>query len=282
MRLPFIGNFVITQSFGNVLIINGVNIYAQWGLKGHDGIDYGAPTGSIVVAPHDGVILEAAFDPEGYGNYLKVESAIEGSVIAHMLSFKVRVGDVVKEGQELGVSDNTGNSTGSHIHWGYYRIPRNRGNGYNGFIDQTPYLQATPPPPPAPAPQPAPPPVPVPPNDPIGKAIEDYLASQGYNDPNAYLDVVKAMNDSDMKLKSGQYITKTECQQNVEAAATSMHNNDTIAYAKDKADILDQCEVDKKKAVDAAVVQAVQSYQEVINSNAYKLANALVHFFHLS
>lgn len=140
MIKPFRGNFNLTQTFGNKFINHGVDVYAQYGLMGHNGLDYGLPTGTQVIAPHNGKVIEAQNDVSGYGNYVKIENDKEGSVLGHFQSFQVKVGDIVTEGQPIALSNNTGNSTGPHLHWGYYRIPRNRSNGYNGFIDQTPYL----------------------------------------------------------------------------------------------------------------------------------------------
>lgn len=140
MRKPFDGNFVVTQGFGNKLYLNGVDVYAQWGYKGHNGIDYGTPSGTPILAPHSGKVIEAAYDQYGYGNYVKIENDVEGSVLAHFSKTLVSVGQEVKEGQQIALSGNTGNSTGPHLHWGYYRHPRNRANGYGGFIDQTPYI----------------------------------------------------------------------------------------------------------------------------------------------
>lgn len=135
MRIPFNGNFRLTQGFGE----NPAS-YARFNLKGHNGLDYGLPTGTQVVAPHDGKVIEVAYDATGYGNYVKIENNQEGSVLAHFQSFQVKVGEIVSEGQPIALSDNTGNSTGPHLHWGYYTHPRNRANGYAGFIDQLPLL----------------------------------------------------------------------------------------------------------------------------------------------
>lgn len=123
----------------------GVNehIYSRFGFRGHNGVDYrmfdeqgNRSTTAILYAPHDGKVIEARNDPNGYGLYLKIESDTQGSILAHLESFSVKVGDTVKAGQRIGVCDNTGWSTGAHLHWGYYRMPRNRQNGYGGTINQ--------------------------------------------------------------------------------------------------------------------------------------------------
>lgn len=109
-------------------------------------MDYGCPAWTPVLAPHKGKVVEAAYDASGYGNYVKIDDGEQGSVLAHLSKISVAVGADVSEGSVIGYSGNTGNSTGAHLHWGYYRNPRNRNNGFNGFIDQTDYLKmATPP-----------------------------------------------------------------------------------------------------------------------------------------
>jgi septal ring factor EnvC (AmiA/AmiB activator) len=137
MRKPFDGEFPQTQGFNDPCCQAS---YAQFGMIGHNGLDFGCPTGTRILAPHDGKVIEATLDPTGYGIYLKIENTIEGSVLAHLREYRVGVGDGVKEGDLIAYSNNSGNSTGSHLHWGYYRFPRDRQNGFAGFIDQTPYI----------------------------------------------------------------------------------------------------------------------------------------------
>ena len=86
MIKPFFGNYPITQIFGNKLILNGKDIYGQWGLLGHNGVDYGLPTDTPLITPHHGKVIEAAFDRGGYGWYTKIENDVEGSILAHMKS----------------------------------------------------------------------------------------------------------------------------------------------------------------------------------------------------
>jgi murein DD-endopeptidase MepM/ murein hydrolase activator NlpD len=135
MQKPFKQDFKLTQGFGE----NPAS-YAKFNMKGHNGLDYGLPSGTDVVAPHSGKVIEVAYDEFGYGNYIKIENDKEGSVLAHLQESLVSIGTVVSEGQLIAHSDNTGNSTGPHLHWGYYTFPRNRQNGYAGFIDQLPLI----------------------------------------------------------------------------------------------------------------------------------------------
>ena len=123
----------------------GVNpeTYSRFGLKGHNGVDYRTFDTSgnrsdtcEVFAPHSGQIIETGWDANGYGNYIKLENGGEGSILAHLKEFKKSVGDGVNEGDLIAIADNTGFSTGSHLHWGYYPKPRNRDNGYSGTVDQ--------------------------------------------------------------------------------------------------------------------------------------------------
>lgn len=131
MIKPFKGDFRISQIFGA-----NPDMYAKFNYKGHNGIDFALPTGTEVIAPHSGKVIEAALDADGYGWYLKIENDKEGSVLGHNKELKVKVGDNVSEGQVIAISDNSGWSTGPHLHWGYYLLPRDRANGYGGFINQ--------------------------------------------------------------------------------------------------------------------------------------------------
>lgn len=146
LKLPFEGNYRLTQPFGNGHFNKDafgsiINPYARFGMSGHNGLDYATPTGTKIFAPHSGKILEVADQGnDGYGRYIKIENDEEGSVLAHLQEARVKVGDFVDQGKLVALSDNTGNSTGSHLHWGYYKKPRNRQNGYAGFIDQLPMI----------------------------------------------------------------------------------------------------------------------------------------------
>jgi hypothetical protein len=135
MRKPFDGDYRVSQLFGA-----NPAMYARFNYKGHNGIDWATPVGTPILSPHAGTVIESREDKDGYGLYVKVENSKEGSVLAHFSKLDVVAGQKVSEGQRLGLSGNTGYSTGPHLHWGYYLMPRDRSNGYGGFIDQSPYI----------------------------------------------------------------------------------------------------------------------------------------------
>lgn len=133
--MPFSKSFPMTQDWNDSRYRAS---YAQFNLLGHNGQDFGCPVGTPILAPHDGRVIEALNDSTGYGWYVKIENDKEGSILAHFKeSPSVKVGDSVKQGQVVGSSGNSGNSTGPHLHWGYYRFPRKRDNGFSGTVDQT-------------------------------------------------------------------------------------------------------------------------------------------------
>lgn len=93
----------------------------------HNGIDFACPEGTEVRAVCDGKIervgFEDDFDPKkGFG--LRIWQTFEsngikyGVVYAHLS--KVLVDDFmkIKEGEVIGLSGNTGRSTGNHLHIG--------------------------------------------------------------------------------------------------------------------------------------------------------------------
>lgn len=127
----FIGDFPLSQLFGE-----NPEDYAKFGLKGHNGIDYAIPTGTPLISCINGTVIECAYDAPGYGNYLKIENDKCGVIYAHMKRLSdYKPGMMVAVGANIGLSGNTGNSTGSHLHFGVFPKPRDRSNGYGGYID---------------------------------------------------------------------------------------------------------------------------------------------------
>ncbi|MBE9013327.1 peptidoglycan DD-metalloendopeptidase family protein, partial [Pseudanabaenaceae cyanobacterium LEGE 13415] len=89
----------------------------RWG-RMHKGIDIAAPVGTPIVAAAPGKIVTAGWNDGGYGNLVEVEHA-DGSVTlyAHNSRILVRVGQQVRQGQQIAEMGSTGFSTGPHSHF---------------------------------------------------------------------------------------------------------------------------------------------------------------------
>ena len=62
------------------------------------------------------------------------------SVYAHMERVGVKEGDKVKRGACARATDNTGNSSGPHLHFGMRIYPNKRGDGWGGYYDPMPFM----------------------------------------------------------------------------------------------------------------------------------------------
>jgi len=110
-------------------------------LKGHNGIDLRAPDGTEVIACDDGFCQEAVDQGSvGYGKYVKIIHIWGETVYAHLKKISIKQGEQAKRGQTIGLADNTGNSSGSHLHLGMRANPYNRKDGWGGYSDPAPYL----------------------------------------------------------------------------------------------------------------------------------------------
>jgi murein DD-endopeptidase MepM/ murein hydrolase activator NlpD len=89
----------------------------RWG-RMHKGIDIAAPVGTPVVAAAPGRVVTAGWNDGGYGNLVEVEHT-DGSVTryAHNSRNLVRVGQQVRQGQQIAEMGSTGFSTGPHSHF---------------------------------------------------------------------------------------------------------------------------------------------------------------------
>lgn len=102
--------------------------------KLHNGIDFGAKSGTPIYATADGIVTRVVTsDNGGYGKLVVIRHKYGFSTAyAHLSSVKTSIGSVVKKAQLIGKSGNTGRSTGPHLH---YEVQYN-GNAINpiGFI----------------------------------------------------------------------------------------------------------------------------------------------------
>lgn len=90
-------------------------VYGQ--VRPHQGIDYGAPHGTPIMAVGDGVVTRAG-RAGGYGNQviIKHSGGLE-SMYGHMSRFArgIRAGVAVRQGQTIGYVGATGTATGPHL-----------------------------------------------------------------------------------------------------------------------------------------------------------------------
>ncbi|OGD66931.1 hypothetical protein A3F08_00540 [Candidatus Berkelbacteria bacterium RIFCSPHIGHO2_12_FULL_36_9] len=104
------GGFIIPISHNG--ITRGVS-------RGHAGIDYRADIGTSVKAAADGKIISLT---EAWGGGFGMSILVDHgggrtTRYAHLSGFRIGLGDYVSQGQVIGVSGNTGWSTGPHLHF---------------------------------------------------------------------------------------------------------------------------------------------------------------------
>ncbi|MDN3266224.1 M23 family metallopeptidase [Streptomyces sp. MA15] len=126
-------NYRLSASFAQ----NG----GMWASK-HSGQDYAVPTGTPVVAAHGGTVVKAggngAGDGPAYGNAVVIKHGSQTySQYAHLSSVNVKVGQVVKTGQKIALSGNTGNSSGPHLHFEIRTTPN-----YGSAVNPATFLRA--------------------------------------------------------------------------------------------------------------------------------------------
>jgi murein DD-endopeptidase MepM/ murein hydrolase activator NlpD len=122
----------ITQGWGE----NRETYAAIGSWAGHNGLDYGAPMRSPVLACHDGQAFRL-YDAAGFGKHIKVMGDGHYTVYGHLDDYNVNDGQAVRTGDVIGLSGNSGWSTGPHLHLGHKVI----GVGMPGYLDnQNPLL----------------------------------------------------------------------------------------------------------------------------------------------
>ncbi|MDR2101661.1 MAG: M23 family metallopeptidase, partial [Treponema sp.] len=85
----------------------------------HKGIDISTyRQGDPIVATADGQVVAVEYDQDGFGNNVIIRHK-HGfyTRYGHMLSFRVKAGQRVQQGEVIGYIGNTGLSTGPHLHY---------------------------------------------------------------------------------------------------------------------------------------------------------------------
>lgn len=137
--------YIADRRAGKILNpVPGHPVTTPWGIKGdlwgaghHTGEDHACPTGTKIVAVSWGHVIGHGWSALGwgsaYGNMVIIETASGKYDYAymHLLRDVVHVGQAVVPGMVLGYSDNTGHSTGPHVHF----EARPHGGRYGSDID---------------------------------------------------------------------------------------------------------------------------------------------------
>lgn len=89
------------------------------GIHGYNGIDFGASSGTQVVAAAGGeVVISRSGWNGGYGNYIVIKHTNGTQTLyAHLSERQVAAGLQVSQGQAIARSGNSGRSTGPHLHF---------------------------------------------------------------------------------------------------------------------------------------------------------------------
>jgi murein DD-endopeptidase MepM/ murein hydrolase activator NlpD len=91
--------------------------------KFHHGVDIPVKVGTAVHATGAGKVIRAGWENDknhnqGFGRRITIDHGNgRTSVVAHLSEVRVKVGDKVTKGQQIGKSGNTGASTGPHVHY---------------------------------------------------------------------------------------------------------------------------------------------------------------------
>lgn len=117
-------NIIITQYFGNTAFsTKNPQVYNG---SGHNGIDFGVRTGTPIYSAGAGIVLgtgntDTACNGVSYGKWVLIRHANGLTTLyAHLSIIQVSAGDKVTSRQKIGLSGNTGYSTGPHLHFTVY------------------------------------------------------------------------------------------------------------------------------------------------------------------
>ncbi|HEX4799380.1 MAG TPA: peptidoglycan DD-metalloendopeptidase family protein [Candidatus Paceibacterota bacterium] len=118
-------NVIITQYFGGTEFAKQ-NSSVYGGRPYHPGVDFGAPTGTKILAPLSGTVratgnTDAVPGCWSWGKWTLIDHANGLSTLyAHQSVISVTPGQQVATGDVIGYVGNTGYSTGSHLHFTVY------------------------------------------------------------------------------------------------------------------------------------------------------------------
>ncbi len=107
---------VDTSELGMPISSNGISQYFG---RGHTGTDFMADVGTPVYASASGKVVKVSTGwSGGYGNQIVIDhGGGRATRYAHLSKINVDIGQNVGKGEVIGLSGNTGRSTGPHLHF---------------------------------------------------------------------------------------------------------------------------------------------------------------------
>ena len=100
--------------------------------KSHNGVDFGGPIGTPVLAADDGKVVKTGNNDRGtsrwnryqYGKHILIQHSNNLTTLyAHLSKIAVKEGDTVKRGDVIGYLGNTGYAYGPHLHLSVFWAP---------------------------------------------------------------------------------------------------------------------------------------------------------------
>jgi len=90
-------------------------------IRPHKGTDFAAPNGTQILATANGTVVEST-RKGGNGKYVKIKhNATYSTQYLHMKNRNVKVGDFVKQGDVIGWIGMTGNTSGPHVCYRFWK-----------------------------------------------------------------------------------------------------------------------------------------------------------------
>jgi murein DD-endopeptidase MepM/ murein hydrolase activator NlpD len=107
-----------SQSIEIGKVLDTMRVSSPFGIRRethiHKGVDLAVPIGTPIYAPHDGIISEPKYDSSS-GWYNHLDHPKMKSKFLHLKH--PMIPGPVKKGQIIGITGNTGRSSGPHLHW---------------------------------------------------------------------------------------------------------------------------------------------------------------------
>lgn len=95
----------------------------------HEGVDFSIPVGKEVIATANGTVKKVNKSDKGFGNYLSIDhNGGYQTFYAQLSEINVKAGQLVKRGEVIALTGNSGSSTEPHLH---YEVRDAQGNFLN-------------------------------------------------------------------------------------------------------------------------------------------------------